>query len=113
VSLDNEDAENYIVILIEMHRHLTKWWKRISDRELDTNEFIHCIISIMFTLNDVNHFEIDWSNVVCKRKDVRIILLNLSHESRDSCTIIRHIMLSWFLKMSIDNETLKNVETEI
>jgi hypothetical protein len=112
VSLDDENAENCTVILIEMHRHLAKWWKRISDRELDTNEFVHRIISAMFTSDDADHFEIDWSNVVCRRKDVRITLSSLSHESRDSCTTVRRIMLSWFLKMSTDNETLKNVKVE-
>jgi hypothetical protein len=59
VSLDEKNAENCIVILIEMHKHLTKWWKRVSNHELDTNEFLHRIISVMFTLNDANHFEID------------------------------------------------------
>jgi hypothetical protein len=95
-----------------MHKHLVKWWEKVSDRELDTNEFVHRIISVMFISNDANYFEIDWSNVVCRRKDVRIILSNLSHESRDSCTIVRRIMLSWFLKMSTDDETLKNVKVE-
>jgi hypothetical protein len=95
-----------------MHKHLTEWWKRVSDRELDTNEFVHRIISVMFTLNDASHFEIDWSNVVCKRKNIRIILSSLSHESRDFCTTVRRIMLSWFLKMSTDDETLKNVKVE-
>jgi hypothetical protein len=112
VSLDDEDVENYIMILIEMHEHLDKWWKKISDRELDTNEFIHHIILIMFTSDDVNHFKIDWDNVVCKKENVWIILSNLSHKSRDSCTTVRRIMLSWFLKMSIDDETLKNVKIE-
>jgi hypothetical protein len=113
VSLDDENVENCIIILIEMHRHLTEWWKKISDRELDTNEFVHRIISVMFTSNDASHFEIDWSNIVCKRKDVRIILSSLSHESRDSYTTVKRIMLSWFLKISTDDETLKNVKVEI
>jgi hypothetical protein len=112
MSLDDEDAENCTVILTEMHRHLNEWWKRVSDRELDTNEFVHRIISVMFTSNDASHFEIDWSNVVCRRKDVRITLSSLSHESRDSCTVVRRIMLSWFLKMSTNDETLKNVKVE-
>jgi hypothetical protein len=33
--------------------------KKISDRELDTNEFVHRIILVMFILNNANHFEID------------------------------------------------------
>jgi hypothetical protein len=66
----------------------------------------------MFTSNDVNHFEIDWSNVVYKREDVRITLSSLSHEFRDSYTIVRRIILSWFLKVSINNEMLKNVKAK-
>jgi hypothetical protein len=54
VSLDDENVKNCIMILIEMHKHLIKWWKRVSDRELDTNEFVYRIISVMFTSNDAN-----------------------------------------------------------
>jgi hypothetical protein len=66
----------------------------------------------MFTSDDTSHFEIDWSNVVYRRRNVRIILSSLSHESRDSCTTVRRIMLSWFLKVSTDDETLKNVKAQ-
>jgi hypothetical protein len=59
VSLDDEDAKNCIMILIEMHRHLAEWWKRVSNREFDMNEFVHRIISAMFISDDASHFEID------------------------------------------------------
>jgi hypothetical protein len=94
VSLDDENVENYIINFIEIQKHLTKWWERISDRELDTNKFVHRITLVMFISNNTSHFEIDWSYVVCKRKNVWIILSSLSHESRDSCTVVRRIMLS-------------------
>jgi hypothetical protein len=66
----------------------------------------------MFTLNDASHFEIDWSNIVCKKRNVRIILLSLIHESHDFYTIIKRIMLFWFLNMLTDDETLKNVKVK-
>ena len=66
----------------------------------------------MWTKNDVRHFNTDWFDVVYKRKNVKIIKFKISHKFIDSCTTVRRTMLSWFVKLSDDHETLKNAKSD-
>ena len=66
----------------------------------------------MWTKNDVRHFNTDWSDVVCKRKNVKIIKFEISHKFIDSCTTVRWTMLSWFVKLFDNYETLKNAKSD-
>ena len=67
----------------------------------------------MWTKNDVRHFNTDWFDVVYKRKNVKIIKFEISHEFIDSCTTIRRTMLLWFVKLFDDHETLENAKSNI
>ena len=110
-SLNDEIAKNCTIILFDMHKHTQKWWIRIKNKNFDANEHVIRIIDDMWTKNDVRHFNTDWFDVVYKRKNVKIIKFEISHEFIDSCTTVRWTMLLWFVKLSDDHETLKNAKS--
>ena len=110
-SLNDEIAENCTIILFDMHKHTQKWWIRIKNKNFDANEHVIRIIDDMWTKNDVRHFNTDWSDVVCKRKNVKIIKFEISHKFIDSCTTVRRTMLWWFVKLFNNYETLKNAKS--
>ena len=66
----------------------------------------------MWTKNDARHFNTNWFDVVCRRKNVKIIKFEISHEFIDSCTTVRRTMLSWFVKLFDDHKTLKNAKSD-
>ena len=69
-SLNDEIAENCTIILFDMHGHTQKWWIRIKNKNFDANKHVIQIIDDMWAKNDARHFNTDWSDVVCRRKDV-------------------------------------------
>jgi hypothetical protein len=81
LSLNDENINNCIVILFEMHHHLSFWWKRMISRDLTSNNYVHQIIDQMYIKKDVQNFNSSWTNIICKRENVRITLLLLFHES--------------------------------
>jgi hypothetical protein len=113
LSLNDEDINNCIVIFFDMHHHLSFWWKRMINRVLTSNNYIHQIIDQMYIKNDVKNFNSSWMNNICKRENVRITLLSLFHESVKFTQFIRRILLSWFVNVKKDDETLKNIEIDI
>ncbi len=40
VFLNDENTSNYIIILTDLHKHLTKWWKRVEKRNLTSDDDI-------------------------------------------------------------------------
>jgi hypothetical protein len=113
LSLNDEDINNYIIILFDMHHHLLFWWKRMINRDLTSNNYIHQIIDQMYIKNDVKNFNSSWTNIVCRREHVRITLLSLFHESVELTQFIRRMLLSWFVNVKKNDETLKNIEIDI
>jgi hypothetical protein len=67
----------------------------------------------MYIKNDVKNFNSSWTNIICRREDVRITLFSLSHESVELTQFIRRMLLSWFVNVKEDDETLKNIEIDI
>ena len=50
---------------------------------------------------------------MCQKDDICITLSTIFHNSHESCISIRRTMLSWFIRVFEDHETLENVETNI
>jgi hypothetical protein len=96
-----------------MHHHLSFWWKRMISRDLTSNNYIHQIIDQMYIKNDVKNFNSSWTNFICRRKNVRITLFSLFHESVKLTQFIQRMLLSWFVNVKENNETLKNIEIDI
>ncbi len=113
LSLNDENISNCIVILFDMHHHLSFWWKRMINRDLTSNNYIHQIIDQMYIKNDVKNFNSSWTNIICRRENVRITLFSLSHESVELTQFIRRMLLSWVVNVKEDDETLKNIEIDI
>lgn len=108
--VDDENNDNCIIILLEMHRKLRSWWERITEKDLASDEFVHRITNRMIIKNDARDFRSTWTSISCKKKDDRIILFHLFHETQNSFIIIRRIMLSWFITIMNDHEILKNLK---
>jgi hypothetical protein len=111
--LNDEDISNCIVILFEMHHHLSFWWERMISRDLTSNNYVHQIIDQMYIKKNVKNFNSSWTNIICKREDVRITLFLLFHENVELTQFIRRMLLSWFVNVKEDDETLKNIEINI
>ncbi len=79
--LNDENINNCIVILFEMHHHLSFWWKRMINRDLTSNNYVHQIIDQMYIKKNVQNFNSSWTNIICKRENVRITLFLLFHEN--------------------------------
>jgi hypothetical protein len=112
LSLNDENVNNCIIVLSEMHKHLTSWWERVTIKELTTNEWIHRIIDFMFTKQNTENFDISWTNVLERREDIRVILSTLLYETNESIILIRRIMLSWYVNILNDHESIKNMKIE-
>jgi hypothetical protein len=52
-------------------------------------------------------------NIICKREDVRITLFLLFHENVELTQFIREMLLSWFVNVKENDETLKNIKINI
>jgi hypothetical protein len=113
LSLNDENINNCIVILFDMHHHLSFWWKRMINRDLTSNNYIHQIIDQIYIKNDVKNFNSSWTNIVCRRENVRITLLSLFYESVELTQFIRRMLLSWFVNVKKNDETLKNIKIDI
>jgi hypothetical protein len=113
LSLNDEDINNYIVILFEMHHHLSFWWKRMINRDLTSNNYVHQIIDQMYIKKNAQNFNSSWTNIICKRENVRITLFLLFHENVEFTQFIRRMLLSWFVNVKKNDETLKNIEIDI
>jgi hypothetical protein len=95
--LNDEDINNDIVILFNMHHHLSFWWERMINRDLTSNNYIHQIIDQMYIKNDVKNFNSSWMNIICRRENFRITWFSLFHESVEFTQFIRRMLLSWFI----------------
>ncbi len=113
LSLNDENINNCIVILSEMHHHLSFWWERMISRDLTSNNYVHQIIDQMYIKKNVQNFNSSWMNIICRRENVRITLFLLSHESVELTQFIRRMLLSWFVNVKENDETLKNIEIDI
>ncbi len=113
LSLNDEDINNCIIILFEMYHHLSFWWERMINRDLTSNNYVHQIIDQMYIKKNVQNFNSSWTNIICRRENVRITLFLLFHESVELTQFIRRMLLSWFVNVKENDETLKNIEINI
>jgi hypothetical protein len=67
----------------------------------------------MYIKKNAQNFNSSWTNIICRRENVRITLLLLFHESVEFTQFIRRMLLSWFVNVKKNDETLKNIEINI
>ena len=56
MSLDDEQEDDYTIILLKLHRHFKEWEECLTTRGLSTESFIHRIKKDHFTKEDVVRF---------------------------------------------------------
>ena len=111
LSLDDEVVGNCTTFLPGMHRRLREWWSRVTARGLAADDFVIKISDDMWTKEDSRDFNSVWTDVVCKRGDVRITMPSCPHGSHGPCKAVRRTMLPWFVRVADDHETLENAES--
>ncbi len=74
--------------------------------------FIKLSIKCTFKKN-VKNFSSSWTNIICKRENIRITLFLLFHENVELTQFIWRMLLSWFVNVKKNDETLKNIEINI
>jgi hypothetical protein len=94
-----------------MHKHIGEWWKRVNERGLAADGFVHRITEPMFTRQDAQDFKTQWMEVPCKQGAVRITLPHLPHGSCGPCIKLRRTMLPWFVGIQPDHRTLDTIES--
>jgi hypothetical protein len=52
-------------------------------------------------------------NIICRRENVHITLLSMFYENVELTQLIRRMLLSWFVNVKKDDETLKNIKIDI
>jgi hypothetical protein len=112
LSLNDENVNNCIIILSEMHKHLTSWWERVTIKKLTRNEWVHKVIDFMFTKQNAEDFDTSWTDVLERREDIRVTLSTLSYETNESIISIRRTMLSWYVDILNNYESIENMKIE-
>ena len=111
VSLDNERDDDCTVILPGMHKHLKEWARMLNERGLSTDSFVHRIQDKMFTADDAQHFNTQWTSQPCRAGQVRVTLPHIPHGAQGPAKGIRRTMLPWYCGLQKDLETLEVVES--
>ena len=111
VFLDDKISDECTEILPGLHHHLKEWWEHVKQQGLQTESFVHQIKNIMYTAANTQHFDIQWTDVLCKRRTVWITLSHLSHDAHDSTQWIQQMMLSWYVDIQNDHNILEVIES--
>jgi hypothetical protein len=64
----------------------------------------------MFIEEDIKDFRINWVKVLCKKGQVHISVLKLSHRADGPSKSTRQIMLLWFINIQDDLQALKVIK---
>jgi hypothetical protein len=111
VSLDNEEEDDCTIILPGMHHHIDEWAKRIEDRGLSSDAFVHRITADHFNEDDAKAFGTSWTPQPCGAGQVRITLPHLPHGALGPTKRTRRTMLPWYVGLQADMETLEVAES--
>jgi hypothetical protein len=112
LSLNDENVNNCIIILLKMNKHLTSWWERMTIKELTTDKWVHRVIDSMFIKQNAENFDTSWTDVLERREDIRVILSTLLYETNESIISISRTMLSWYINILNDHELIENMKIE-
>lgn len=107
LSFDNENNDNYTIVLPGMHRRINKWWRLVINKGYGKNGAVHQIIPPMFNRANQDHFGVNWTRVPCQQGDVRITHPLIPHGSTGPATQERRTMLPWYMALT---EDLKELE---
>ncbi len=110
VSLDDENTHECTKLVSDFHNHIIDWWVNVYFHEQVTNDHIHDLEKLWIS-DDILIYD-DFVSVSCWRDDVQVIRSEISHKlTSDYDETVQKIVLSWFMKMCKDEETLNNEES--
>jgi hypothetical protein len=111
MSLDNEICGNCTELVKGFHRGdtLARWWKRVEERGLASDGFVHRVSAGMYNEEDARDFG-PWVQQPCAAGAVRISMPHLPHGSTGPCTCVRRTLFPWYVAIQDDHLTLEVVE---
>ncbi len=111
VSLDDENIHECTKLVSDFHNYIIDWWANVCFRERVMNDHIHDLEKLWIS-DDILIYD-DFVSVSCWRDNVQVIRSEISHESTsDYDETVWKIVLSWFVRMCEDEETLNNEESD-
>ena len=110
VSLNEENTQNYTILVKGFHQNIADWWKELKWRDLQTDGFIHKLeASDKWNKDNIAKYS-DFVLVLCYASDVRITCLDILHSSTSLASIVQRTMLLWYIKVQSDLKNLKVTE---
>lgn len=111
LSMDDEDESDCTEILPGMHNHLEEWYDLLIKRQPKLNSYVHRIDSKMFTHDDAEKFQTNWTPTPCKSLQVRITDPAIPHGAKGPSVRKRRTMLPWYVGVQKDHRALEVVES--
>ena len=112
VSMNDETKVDCTEILLDFHQHIKKWWQKMKRRDQVNDESVIDLEKLWKSKNIEIYDEFVF--VSCSRDDARITRSKISHDSiKNVVRDIRRIILSWFVCVRENDETLNNIEFDL
>ena len=96
-----------------MYCYLGEWWQDLRKRGYAKDGLIYKVSPDMWTPTDETKFGIEWKYQICKAGEARISRPQLPYGSTRPATANRINVLSWFVGIHANHETLECVESGI
>ncbi len=107
LSLDDESFKRCIEIVSDFHKHIERWWAKVKTCKMIINDHIHDLNKIWLK-EDVIKYD-DFILILCQRDKVCVTRSEILHKStHNNDDIKRRIILSWFVAVSQNDQTLNN-----
>ncbi len=105
--LNDESLERCIKIVSDFHKHIERWWAKVKTRRMMINDYIHDLKKIWLKENVIKYD--DFIFVLCQRSKVHVTRLKILHKWIHNNNDIKcKIILSWFVAVSQNDQTLNN-----
>ncbi len=105
--LNDKSFKRCIEIVSDFHKHIEKWWAKVKTREMMINDHIHDLKNIWLKENVIKYD--DFIFVFCQQDEVHVMRSEILHKSTHNNDDIKcKIILSWFVAVSQNDQTLNN-----
>ncbi len=107
ILLNDENVHDCTEIMSEFHKHIENWWKKIETWERASNNHVHNLEKIYLKENIIKYE--NFISVSCQRDDVQVTMSEILYKfMHNENKIIQRIILSWFIIINDNDQTLDN-----
>ncbi len=105
--LNDESLEKCIEIVSDFHKYIERWWAKVKACKMTISDHIHDLKKIWLKENVIKYD--DFVLVLCQWDEVHVTRSEILHESTHNNNNIKcKIILSWFVAVSQNDQTLNN-----